>query len=709
MSKITRRQLVRGVVPGAVAGALLDPFHLDAASGLQIVKDGADFRFVSGTTIVARIPAVAQGDANSAVAQVKFGAVGAGKATRTFQSGSWDVSEQIRRIQPGFYEWKRTWKNHTSQPVQADLAMEIETGYSPEFTLVPGISYNGNPEYGRNAVKGLGENGTPWIFSAFRSNIPAGNYSEGGGWSTYVFTSVERKSLYCAFSLHERNQKLAHRLLWPERDTIATNRPPAGRAPSAPIKEELTLAPGQEFAVTAYVVLSPAVQKRRAFAVGTDHAWRLNRKDVKPSFPPQRLWELGTQYARESLWYDKEDFTGFSWGLDREGEKWVQRHQDRGQPSGRFEIGWCNQNAGMAAVLLQDYILHKNEESLAKGEKALDFWANNGRLPCGLFHTHWDAKLGKERWAYHNATFLGRPAKPGEYFLDTCNLGFGAYYYLLASELAEKMGKPKPVWRQLGIDACNFFVDHVLPDGTFGKAWSLQGECLAPGYTTGAHILWPMVKAYKMTKDARYLQAARRGFRAYVDRDLDRLTCTGGAIDADTIDREAGVPLMLAAMDLYDITGEKEYLRDAELAAYYLATWQWHYALPIHPDSPIVPMHYEWFAGTGITVMAQSQDPWGSLWAYAWLRLAKATGKDIWRDRAIQCWNQGTRGISDGTMVIHGVKRPIGSQEEAYGLRLQTPEGKRFYGDSRDWLVAWPSVHRLHTLMNWPNWKDFEV
>ncbi len=694
----TRRSFLQGVVPGVVAGALIDPLHVDAAAGVRMVKEGADLRFLSGSTLVARIPAVAQGDPKNAADQAQFGAVAADKADRKFQCGPWDVSEQIRELKPGLYEWKRSWKNRTSDTVQADLSMEIESGYAPEFTLIPGISYNGNPEYGRNAVKGLSSNGKPWIFSAFRSNIPAGNYSEGGGWSIFVFTSTERKSLFCAFSLEERNQKLAHRLLWPERDTI-----PGFRASQPAPPEDLKVPPGEEFATTAYFVLAPAAQKRRAFSAGMDHAWRLNRKDVKPSFPPKRLWELGTQYARESLWYDKEDFTGFSFGLDRQGDGWIQR------ATGRFEIGWCNQNAALCVVLLQDYILNKNQESLTKAEKALDFWAQNGRLPCGLFHTHWDAKLGKERWAYHNRTWLGRQTNPGEYFLDTVNLGFGAYEYLVASELAEKIGKPKPLWRQLGMDACDFFVANALPDGTYGKAWSWEGKCLCPTNTTGAMILWPMLKAYRMTRNAKYLESAKRAFKTYLERDLDKFCCTSGALDADTIDREAGMPLLFAALDLYELTGSKEYLRNAELAAYYMASWQWHYAPPMHPESPLLQIGYEWFAGTGITVMAQDQDPWGSLWAFAWLRLAKATGNQIWRDRAVQCFNQGTRGISDGTMVYKGAKRPTGSQAESYGCRLRAQDGKRLWGDCRDWLVAWPVAHRLTTLMNWPNWNDFEV
>ena len=107
----------------------------------------------------------------------------------------------------------------------------------------------------------------------------------------------------------------------------------------------------------------------------------------------------------------------------------------------------------------------------------------------------------------------------------------------------------------MALDARDFFVTHVLPDGTFGKAWSLDGECLQPGFTTGAFILMPMLKAYKVTRESKYLEAAKRAFAVYLERDLDHFVCTSGAIDADTIDREAGVPMLFAAMDLYELTG----------------------------------------------------------------------------------------------------------------------------------------------------------
>ena len=727
ISTISRRKFISNLSQATAATALLGVARFTSAENksdldslatapvlnINMKQDGSDIIFISDNKLICKIPSTGTGD-GSQVPDAEFNKISSKTTLRNFKIDDWVVKDQIKLLSSGFYEWQRTWTNQSSQSVKADLVMEIESAYKPEFTLIPGISYNGNAEFGRRAVKGLSSEGEPWVFSAFRSNIPAGNYSEGDGWSIFVFNSVELSSLYCAFSLVEHDQKLTHRLLWPERDNISRAR---GNQQTTPAIDEIIIDPKGNFKVTTYFVLTPAIQKRRSFASGMDHAWRMNRRDVKPSFSPKRLWELGTQYARESLWYDNDDpavkFTGFCFGMSAAtfdavpGPEGFQKHAVFS--FGSFDIGWCNQNAAWGVVLLQDYIWNRNQDSLTKAEKSLDFWAENGRLPSGLFLTEWGIKLGLKSWGSHNSTYLGRPANPGEYFLDCENLGFGAYNYLVASELAEKIGIKKPLWRKIALDACDFFVTHALPDGTFGKAWSLEGECLNPGFTTGAFILMPMLKAYKITRETKYLETAKRAFRTYLERDLDHFICTSGAIDADTIDREAGVPLLLAALDLYELTGSKEYLEATELAAYYLASWQWHYALPIHPDSPLVKMNYEWFGGTGITVMAQAQDPWGALWAWAWLRLAKLTRKDIWRDRAIQCWNQSSHGISDGSMVVHGVKHPIGSQPEVFSNRLFSTNGKRFYADSRDWLVAWPAAHRLTTLMNWSNWKDFEV
>jgi hypothetical protein len=70
MSKMTRGEFGDVVIPGIMAGALLKPMDLTAASGIRVEKDGTDIRFVSGSTTIARIPAVAQGNSKGAAEQI---------------------------------------------------------------------------------------------------------------------------------------------------------------------------------------------------------------------------------------------------------------------------------------------------------------------------------------------------------------------------------------------------------------------------------------------------------------------------------------------------------------------------------------------------------------------------------------------------------------------------------------------------------------
>jgi hypothetical protein len=102
-------------------------------------------------------------------------------------------------------------------------------------------------------------------------------------------------------------------------------------------------------------------------------------------------------------------------------------------------------------------------------------------------------------------------------------------------------------------------------------------------------------------------------------------------------------------------------------------------------------------------------DPWGEFLALGWMRLANATGNSVWRDRGVQSFRQGTIGISDGYLVLNGMKRPAGSQNESIKLPIGKPCGRSMDSSYNDWLVAWPSALRLITLMHWSKWADFDA
>lgn len=700
LKQTTRRQLLQ--TPAlAAAAALAGPRGIaDAAPNttVKMVRAGDAIEFRSGAALVCTLPGAPGAG---------FGEIRGDAISRRFRLGIWAVEDRLRRTAPDLFEWRRSWRNTSAQPAAGDFLAEAETGYAPEFTLLPAVSHDGNKERSGAAPKGLEANGEPFVFSGYRTSVPGGTYSEGAGWSVFLFASGTHPSMDCGCSLARAGDRMAHRLVWPERESAGVRRGGAG------YREALEIAPGQSFEVVAYLAPRPVAEARREWAAGLDHAWRMNRRALRASFPTKRQWALACQFARESLWHEQPGYTGFltgagHWDVTKAGEYKDGRFV-WGSPM-QAEIGWVGQFAAIGAALLQDYLWNKNPKSRELAERALDFWADNYRLKCGLFYTHYDMKAGLQGWGAHNANFLGRPMKPGEKrYLDTCNLGHGMYQYLLASELAAQCGAPKPLWRRTALDACNFFLEHPLKDGTFGKAWSVDGECLSEESTCGAFVLWAMLKAYRTTRDARYLEASKRAFRTYSERDLHRLQCWGGAIDVNCIDKESCWPVLMSALDLYEITGEKQYLRDAELAGSYLASFQVSYSVPFQPESPLGRMNYDTFGGTNISVQGTGQDPWGALITLGWLRLAKATGKPIWRDRALIGWAQASIGVSDGTLVVKGLQRPPGSQNEVYGYGVGAHNGKAFFGEANQWLPAWPAVFRLVTLMHWGRWRDLEA
>lgn len=339
-------------------------------------------------------------------------------------------------------------------------------------------------------------------------------------------------------------------------------------------------------------------------------------------------------------------------------------------------------------MMLQDYLYTKDEDSWRRGEAALNFWARNGRFANGLFYTQFDECL------------KGNPNPR----LETCNLGGGAYAYLVAAELADKAGRPQPLWREMALGVCDFFVAHQLPDGRFGRYWYADGTLIEADGTVGSWIIWPLIKAYRLTHKAEYLQAAEEGYRYYADSDLARFCITAGALDTDCIDKEGAFPLLMAGLELYEITSDRYYLQQAERAAYYLATWQWHYALSYAPGTAAAQIGYDTLGGTSVSVQHHHLDPWGALIALGWLRLYKLTGKQQWQERAAATWRQSTRGVSDGAMAVNGVVRPAGGQDE--GL-MHTRWGKSVGGVS-DWLVAWPTAFRLFTLQQWEDWAALQ-
>ena len=597
------------------------------------------------------------------------------------------LTEKARVLPNELLEIERSWVNRSEQTQDVTLLFEVQTQFAPTFTLIPCVSYNGNQWGTGSEPKGLTNDGKPWIFSYKRVGIASATFSENSKVSIGVFVDdKDAVSLNSACSMEKLADGMMHRIFWPEREGPQTY---ISKNQYGPARENtIRLEPGEIFTTRCYVSPGEVDQERTGWTQTFDRLQNMSAHTFTPDFPPEQVWELAVDYVKEILFQRIGDMRAFHMGLlpDKTTPTtsgWKLREGEQ------YQIGWCGQNATLAHALLCDYQMKGNQESRDQAEQVLDTWVQKGQLGNGLFVVQLDDLI----------------AGQSEIHVDTCNLAWGAWQTLLAYQKAQEMRLDKPEWRNFGMGLCDFFVSHDDGQGRFGKLWAQSGECVDWDGTIGCFVVLPLLHAYRMTQKAEYLDRATRGFNHYVTHDLNRIECTAGALDTHCIDKETCWPLLVGALDLYELTGEKSFLNTAVLAGHYTLSWMFHYNALYNEESDFSQYGYRTLGATSVSTQHHHLDPWGALLCRDWLRLYQHTGDTRWRDRAQTTWANNLLCLSDGTLKIHDRVRPRGSQNEGFfHCHWAHPGEPVVEGHFNNWLVAWPGAYRLLTLMDIEDW-----
>ncbi|WP_206669799.1 hypothetical protein [Paenibacillus luteus] len=594
------------------------------------------------------------------------------------QSDDVIYEDHVETIKDGLFLWKRTFTATKDYRANYRLTMDFAAHYEMQYFMIPSVSYNGNPWGNGDEPRGLALKGEPWTFAWHRTAIAGATYTEGHSWSVALFGSTDDHHQRFSCSLEREEDRVVHRLIWPEEEgpLVYHDRDSYDKA----LLTELFLKPGEQRTMTAYLVVAPVEQPKIAWHKMLEEAWTLNRKLTRPKFDPERIWKLSLTFAQQSLWAYEESFEGCCIGLMHNGVGWEQiRH---------YEIGWCGQNASYANSFLFDYLKSGDEESLRKGLAVLDSWTGHARMKNGLIHCHYDYVLFKSS---ENEV------------QDACNLGTAAMNFMEAENLASKCGVDRPEYLETALGICDFAVRKQAVNGQIGKSWTNDGVMIDPNGTVGCFLIPPLVMAYRLTKQRKYLEAAEKGYHYYVSELAEKGYTTGGALDTYCIDKESAIPLLKAGLLLYETTGNSQYLEWAELAAWYLASWQWHHTVHYPENSELARIGYDTFGGTAVSTQHHHLDPYALAFVENWIRLSDITGKLIWRERALAVWSNATQGISDGKLIIMGKERPVGSQDEGF---YHTRWKNTFHVS--EWLVAWPSAFRLEVLRRTEDWSIFK-
>ena len=622
------------------------------------------------------------------------------------------AEDSFEKLEEGAWRWRR----HTEKPVEA-RRMEILFLGKPDFTLIPGVSYNGNgwgttPEY----VGDRDEDGTPWSFASHRVTIPACTYSENGVGSIALMSEPNDNS---ACSLYAVEEGELHAVIFPEEEKPRTLQRHFWGDPF-----QGTMEPRQDF--TALIHAASADGRKYRYDTLLDFAWRYFGHPMAVPRKAEDLYRLSIAFTRYLYTYEKDGFSGFSTGAQWRRDLTAYQKHER-----RYQLGWVGQNASMACALLYDYLRTGYRRHLEMALAADDSWIRFCTLKKGLLASKLDR--GKDRYLSYNEntvidpwdwgedlyeSMLGRQRK-GDANLrrdpdgglatinDACNLGTGAEGYFEAYDLLQQAGIDKPDYLQTALDVCDFALENQDENGCFAKSWDYEGKVVSKKGTIGCFLILPLLTGYRKTGEKKYLDGAVRAFDFYYRELEENGFTTAGALDTYSIDKESSSPLLRDALRLYEVTGEQKYAAAAEKIGWYLCTWMMHFTVKYPENCLISELGYDTFGSTSVSTPHQALDQYALRDVLSFLKLYEITGSVQWRERALALWCNASQGISDGTLYINGRLRPAGSQDEAI---FHTRWGRKIspaFGLSQ-WLPAWPCAFRLEDLRWHPDWSFFD-
>ncbi len=589
----------------------------------------------------------------------------------------------------------RRVENASAETRTFKLIFALRTAFVPTKYLIPCVSYNGN-EWGEGLEpKGMvAESGDIWIHSYDRTSIPACTQTETADISVSLFVSAETtESLVSSCALRPLDGgRVEQRIYWPiteaplsytENDTY-TDR----------YDTYITLGAGESFECAVYILVSKPEYENYGIVRTLDRALELFPFTRTRNRTCDELWRLGMEFSR-SLLHDFKGVKLFSSGMRYAKDKgfFVTTHH---------EIGWCGQNIMNARMHLLEY-RRTGEQALLDGVLAVcDAWKEK-QADNGLILSHYEWYTEGREWNYippdPNKSWAKNVSYKTGWLPETCNTAWAACEMLKVWDLLREMGIDRPDYLKFATLILDFFCDHYMPEYAFGKGWFFDGKCAEPKGTIGAFVTMALCDGWRILKNERYLEFAKKSLELYMHRDIDNFICTAGAIDCTCVDKETAGPVIISALDLYEFTGDKKYIEWAIKASYYFASWMFVYDVHYGEEAEFTQYGYYTSGSTAVSVQHPALDQWGELMCCEWLRLADITGDERWRERARRVWFNATQLIADeNTPEIHGKKRPAGSQNEAF---YQTSWGHRAdhaRGHLNDWLVSWVNVFRLNVI-----------
>ncbi len=227
--------------------------------------------------------------------------------------------------------------------------------------------------------------------------------------------------------------------------------------------------------------------------------------------------------------------------------------------------------------------LHRLREQAAG---AMTRWATDGRAQEGILYPACDKEGYFFGWRdygdYENLTVKRDDA------FDSIRLASEGRSLLSAASRARLSGDTSPdvtTWEDAAVAIGDWLREHPLPTGGYSSRYRRTGEALDPfaGGTGAALSLFCDCARLMYDRASRtaqsYLDAAQAAYKQAFAGMVRAGAFAGGTLDASTPDREAAVAALDACIQLYELTGDEQYLHDARVAADNLLSYMMVYPI----------------------------------------------------------------------------------------------------------------------------------
>jgi len=289
-----------------------------------------------------------------------------------------------------------------------------------------------------------------------------------------------------------------------------------------------------------------------------------------------------------------------------------------------MHISWVSGIPYAFALMKYGYI-KRNSNYLEAGRSVIDKVVSEGSTPSGILWSQWTLENG---WTD------GWNPKPG--LTQARTLSEAILFLIRAYDFELKNGYEHMDWKGCILRNLNYAVEIQREDGNFGSYYnSKTGEVEIWEGCAGLMWISALCEWYKIYGDEKFKTSAIKGGEFYSKFVLDELIY-GAPEDAFMVPTsEDTYNAVISYVLLYEITGEKKWLKLAEKSADLMMTFRFAHNLKF-PENTILNLYgFKTVGGDIASPVNQHLHNYGLICVPEMLKLYKFTGDDYYLDRTI--------------------------------------------------------------------------